>query len=82
MPEEKTILDHITDWLKILTEKGIPTTMIGLGFILVLLGNVFYGAANPPLPAFWVMNLVGIPMIAGGAYFYFKEKFKSQIKSE
>lgn len=68
---EKTIFDHITGWLTILTKRGVPMTLIGLGFILVLLGNVFYGTMNSPPPAFWVMNLVGIPMIAARAYFHF-----------
>jgi len=72
MAEEKGLGEHISDWFKILIKEGIAGLLVGLGFVLVLLGGIMYGGSNPAPAGFWSMTIIGAIMILLGVYLTLK----------
>jgi len=79
---EKSLADHITDWFKILIKEGITGLLVGLGFILVLFGGLWYGGQNPPPAGFWSMTIIGAVMILLGVFLSYKARKGRRMKTK
>lgn len=73
MSEDKGILDHISEWFKILLSSGIPALLIGLGWVSVFLGSIWLGTTWNSGAGFWVLASSGVMMILLGVWLYKRE---------
>jgi hypothetical protein len=69
------LLDHVSDWFKILLKSGIPAFLIGLGWLLILIGSLWFG--ENPNAAFWVDVVVGFVMVVLGVVLHRKERLEN-----
>jgi Mg/Co/Ni transporter MgtE len=80
MPREKSLADHISDWFRILIKEGITGLLVGLGFVLVLFGGLWYGGSNSPPAGFWSMTIIGAMMILLGVFLSYKGRKTRRIR--
>ena len=63
---EKTFLDHVSDWFKILLHSGVPALMIGMGWVSTFFRGIYTSGSWNSGPAFWVVTGTGVMMILLG----------------
>ena len=63
---DKSFLDHVSDWFKILLRSGVPALMIGMGWVSTFFGGIWLSDSWSSGPAFWVVTGAGVMMILLG----------------
>ncbi len=63
---DKSFLDHVSDWFKILLRSGVPALMIGMGWVSTFFGGIWLSGSWNSGPGFWVVTGTGVMMILLG----------------
>ena len=70
---DKSFFDHVSDWFRILLKSGVPALLIGLGWVLVVIGSFYFGSSWNTGAGFAVDTGTGILMILLGVKLQIKE---------